>query len=209
MNKILTISIILLLTGTFSACKKTWPGKTKVTVTVTEIGSDARVADAKVRLIEFDPGAFMGSPSATLLETFTTDENGCVEFEFDHERKKNYRITVEHDQYYKLPYPANNHDIKTGYKNDIVSELQPEAWLKVYIRNVNNIYSKIKLDSFGMPWGGEFPGYDVDTFSVARVYGNTIRNPAYILVITADNYEKFRYEVYCPAHDTTEYLIEY
>ena len=212
MNKTLTITLILLLTGTFYACKKTWFGKTKAEITVTEKGSGALVANAKVRLVEYDAGSFMGLPATNLIETFTTDENGCVEFEFDHDRDKSYRVFIEHDNYYKKNHNTNKNHLKTGYKNEISFELQPEAWLKVYIRNVNpvDVYDKITVGNIGTPsgGGGTWTGTDVDTFTVARLWGNHQKNLQY--KVTKSGEEKtYTKDIYCPAHETTEFTIEY
>ena len=63
-----------------------------------------------------------------------------------------------------------------------------------------------------MGGGGDWSGEYIDTFTMARVWGNYETTLSYSVYNGGDPYEewnKFKVDIYCPAHETTDYVIEY
>ena len=151
MKKVIYIifALLLILIGLYS-CRKYLLKRTTAKVYVTEKGSNKVVENASVALMEVDPGEFLGVPSYTLIENCMTDNNGYCEFEFKHDNSASYEVQAKHDSYY-VNREKRSYKVEKGKNNEIDIPLQPEAWLKVYVKNVNPVGSgdRLYLGHFG------------------------------------------------------------
>lgn len=138
------------------ACKKNWFTRTtEVKVWVVEKGTKIPVEGAEVVLLEGSPGGFLGMPAWSIRERCTTNVLGYCYFKFepnDDDGYVAYEVKAEHPNYYG---PALS-DIEVGQRNKKKLVLQPEAWLKVYVKNVNKEYNRFFLDDYGTPSGGGY-----------------------------------------------------
>ena len=208
------ITLILL---SFTCCKKETL-HTAVKGVVADKTNCNALPNAAVYLLEGEVKLIYPYYFYIAIDSTVTNNNG--EFSFDLTAKKgmDYAVTAMVDKYYYL-YDTEWIFIAEGKANYVVIGLQPEAFLKIHIKNTQP-YDFNDLITIGGDWNNTAPhnyyGIDVDTFVVNinhignanPVSGNN--NVNIIWWITKNNIETEHSDsVYCLAFDTTVYEINY
>ena len=176
----------------FSAtnCKKDSSTTTTAEGAVIDKTTQKSIAGATARLIKVN-SSFMGGSSLKVVSQMTVDATGKYSFTFTPDLDYSYQVGASANKYFTDE--GDNHYIHTGKKNLILIPLQPEAYLKIHVKNASpydgNDY--IHINENGIE---TFYGMNVDTSVTLLENGNT--------VVT-------KYGIYCPAFDTTLYNINY
>jgi len=137
----------------FAACKKDFEG-IEIKGRITEVGSGKPVAGAKVFIIGIGPGDGFLSPgngNESIVDTVFSNENGDYRFRREDSPFGGYRIIIKRDKY-QDKYPSRGIDWHSVNTFDI--QLQPYAWVKIHLKNVNNIsnFSWVKLNGSWINW---------------------------------------------------------
>lgn len=209
MKKILSYFIIVLFLFCVYQCQKD-EKRTIVEVTALDKTTNQVIPDARVILIADTFSTFMGPSYYAVVEEKYTDIAGKCHFDFIAKKSWTYYFVASAEHYYDLGDPMG--DIDNGKMNYVAIPFQPEAFLKVYVKNTQpyDIYDYISVNPFGTPGGGGgvYTGISVDTFSVARLWGNNTRDLNYWVKKNGiENH--FTTSIYCSAFDTTVYTINY
>ncbi|MEP7194958.1 MAG: hypothetical protein ABI851_00450 [Saprospiraceae bacterium] len=151
--------------------------RTKVDGRVFEYGSNKPLVYCMVILQEEFHEPFSGGGIYYTIDTTYTDSIGYYVFDFKHMKKDqvySYSYVVEAIQ---PLYFSGGNSMEEGFWNknrDII--LDPYAWIKVHIKNVNPFDENDKMATSG-PWGGGgnnqyHLGVKIDTFEIRRARGN-------------------------------------
>jgi hypothetical protein len=203
------LSVFLLLFYTTSCNKLV---KTRVAVSVIAYNSYVPIEGAEVVLLEGDPGGVFGTlPNWSVRESGYTDKDGICLFEFRAKPGASYTLKARHEDYYDEPSGGSGSKTVHPRKRNFVSFFfPPNAWIKVHTVNVNKEYEGISVGSFGTPGGGgRFFGENVDTFTIAKSFGNWEKFVFYQLWKNGKMYEHQTPTFRTGAHDTTYVLIAY
>ena len=168
----------------------------------------AGIAGATAYLQKVNPDCF--SCQGAAIASTTADADGKFKFDFTAEEGYRYSITAEALKYFNNFYTGGL-ILDVGKKTHPLVGLQPEAYLKLYIKNTASFDAADKIGvngSFEWGGGGPFYGSRVDTFAIGKVYGNRI-NKIYWGVTKNNIQSSYSDSVYCPAFDTTLYNINY
>lgn len=202
---ILIIPLLLLL----SQCRK--DDKTtfiKTSGKVLEFGSNKPIKNAKVGIYE-EGGAFLGSTWTKLVDTTRTDATGFYHFDIgDLDKGSSFFISAAADKYYA--YDPNNYLVtkQEVLNNDIV--LDPFAWIKVHVKNVNpfNDRDSILLGNVVGTIPMTHVGKNIELNYINKVFGN--RDMQADWVVRKNGIGKsFIDSIKIPAHDTLKYEILY
>ncbi|MFH0894510.1 MAG: hypothetical protein V2A54_08740 [Bacteroidota bacterium] len=181
-----------------------------VKVTVIDKTTNAPIENAHVFLISETSSGFLGPTYSNIMEEKQTDKIGQCTFDFTAYSHYSYYCVSSAEHYYKQEEERGS--VVKGCMNYVALAMQPEAYLKVYVKNTQpyNIYDEILVGSFGTPsgGGGYYQGVNVDTFSIARLWGGITRELFY--QVTKNNItNNYNIPVYCTTFDTTVYTINY
>lgn len=145
---------------------------------------------------------------AGVIDTFYSNIDGSYSFSFDANKDYGYSLSA----WNKSCFENNNSiAIDKGKNNKVDFSLTPITYLRLIIKNIypenDADYISVSNTYFN---GGIYVylGTKVDTSVIDIIYGNRTNN---IIWFTEKNGIKNTYSssIYCPALDTTEYLIEY
>ena len=181
--------------------------KTTVDGKVQDATTLAGIAGATAYLQKVNPDCF--SCQGSKIASVTADADGKFQFDFTAEEGYRYSITAEAPKYFNNFYTGGL-ILDVGKKNHPLVGLQPEAYLKLHIKNTQPFDENDQVGING-EWSGspeQFYGTSVDTFTFRKVTGNgnisiywgVIKNS-----LTTNNSDS----VYCPAFDTAFYNINY
>ena len=202
-----TIIVILL----FTSCKKMLY-ETTANITLIDITTKKPIANADVYLLNRDNTSWSGPQNTSLVTHYKTNNLGKCTFVFTPDEYGWFEIAAEAEGYYENDDFDNGTIQNIGKVNDMTLEMHPEAFLKVFIKNTTpyDVNDIIIVGHYGTPsgGGGVFYGMNVDTFTIARKWGNHVRE-LYYSVTKNGIKTSFTYNVYCPANDTTYYYINY
>lgn len=156
-------------------------------------------------------GGLFGGEVTKLMGETLTDTNGFfnMQFEADDLRRFDYFITMETNipnHAFQQPGFWKEHGIYPGESQFKKIEITPLAWLRIKTRNLDSYPS----DKFSIRFGNQ----------VFEIWGPVERE---LLLMVAGNYKNIfssaltrngaiiatNFEVYTPAFDTTDFLIEY
>ena len=197
-------SLFLSVTG----CKK---DRLKITVDgkVQDATTFAGIAGATAYLQKVNPDCF--SCQGAAIASTTADADGKFKFDFRAEEGYRYSITAEAPKYFNNFYTGGL-ILDVGKKNRPLVSLQPEAYLKLHIKNTQpfDINDIISINTPFYPGGPGITYYGnfIDTIAVGKVYGNFNNQFTYWVTKNAIQ-TKYSDSVYCPAFDTTFYNINY
>lgn len=203
---LLTVFFISILT-TFS-CHKDSPVSPYPTGVVLDATTIKPVAGAWVLLVEYEICYSWLCPEKVVGED-TTDNLGHYVINYNLKNDYGYYLRVIAPRYFDSGRVGNGKLDKNNFDHIY---LQPEAFLKVFIKNTTpyDLYDKILVGSYGTPsgGGGEFQGINVDTLTIARTLGNATEKIEWWVIKKSDT-TKYSTSVYCPAFDTTVYQLNY
>ena len=215
------ISILLLFFLTFSSCDKPevenpQPHKTvyenktrtKVTGRVMEYGTLKPMAQCMVVLEESFYAPRSGGGRYYPIDTTYTDEQGYYVYDFKH-------VPDSDDYYFDYQVKAVQQNYYNGYRGfqsgywerdrDII--LDPFAWIKVHVKNVNPFDDNDYLFT-ASKGGGHYYGLKIDSFESHIGRGN--RKVELYWTITKNKIETIHFDsLFLPAHDTVPYEILY
>ncbi|MCY7329242.1 MAG: carboxypeptidase-like regulatory domain-containing protein [Saprospiraceae bacterium] len=185
------------------ACKKDEPRTVHIKGRVTEYGTGAPIADARIYML-CDNSVVLGPSGSSLSDSIITDSDG----RFD----RTYPDADLCGSLYLLPYKkgyfkGNEIDLTTDFK-ELNITLDPEAWLK--------IVTVPDLGGGGISFSGTFTGaagwstYPIDGIKTQyfTTTGNRIKFVDWAYWANPNATFK-RDSIYLPAHDTTTYTIHY
>ena len=203
---LLIIPLLLLLTQ----CHKDKTTYIKTSGKVLEFGSNKPIKNAKVGIYE-EGGEFLGSTWTKLVDTTRTDAAGFYHFDKDNlDKGSSFFISAVADKYYA--YDPNNY-LVTGQdvlNNNIV--LDPFAWIKVHVKNVNpfNDRDSILLGNLVGPANATmiYVGKSVELNFINKIPGN--RDMRATWTVAKNNIGQYFVDtIKIPAHDTLFYEILY
>jgi hypothetical protein len=202
---ILIIPLLLLLTQCRKDNKTTF---IKTSGKILEFGSNKPIKNAKVGIYS-EGGEFLGSTWTKLLDTTRTDATGFYHFDKDNlDKGSSFFISAVAEKYYA--FDPNNYLVtgKEVLNNNIV--LDPFAWIKVHVKNVNpfNDADSILLGSVVGDLRGLYIGKNIDAIYINKVQGNTQMSASWIVIKNSIR-SRFSDTIAIPAHDTLNYEILY
>lgn len=208
--------ILIISAGIFSCNKEDPPASdsvfigdsTKVEGRILEYGNNKPIPNATVVLREGLVYGFSGSPGYENIDTQYTDASGYYKFYFKHRVSGiNSKYAFLYDiRVYANQYFRTESGVQHGWWNknrNII--LNPYAWIKVYIKNVNPFD---EMDYLWLGGGGNYYGTNIDTSEILLVFGNRME---IIVWFIGHNKIKARVEdsIFVIAHDTLFYEILY
>ncbi|MBK9631407.1 MAG: hypothetical protein IPO62_10150 [Saprospiraceae bacterium] len=188
--------------------------KSKLDGQVIEYGSNKPILGAKVILQEgYISGSVLSGNSVwTAKDTFITDSDGKYQFEFFHkvddsDRKElyAYEVYIEKDQYFPSLEKRAHKGMWTKNLNFV---LDPYAWIKVHIKNVNPFDDRDLISIRSNGGGGDYYGKSVSIEEIHINRGNRKVKLSWLTI--KDNIKEYKYDsLYLSAHDTLPYEINY
>lgn len=172
-----------------------------------EYGSNKPVNNATLVLYR-GSGEILGGVSFEAIDTLVTGADAEYKFKFL-DGPYGYEIRSRAHLYFDGVHAQNT--INNGKtKKDLI--LDPHAWLRIFVKNVNPQDSadflSIGLSPGDCPKG--FSGMIVDTFMICNKYkGNRNQNLRYAVTKRSTGRVELVKEILMGAHDTTDILIEY
>ncbi len=199
-NAIIFFFSILLI----ASCKKDFEG-IEIKGRITEVGSGKPVAGAKVFIIGIGPGDGFLSPgngNESIVDTVFSNENGDYRFRREDSPFGGYRIIIKRDKY-QDKYPSRGIDWHSVNTFDI--QLQPYAWVKIHLKNVNNIsnFSWVKLNGSWINWESDkyvLNAKNLDQIIFETLLGN--KSQKFTLKNYTTNINIDTSVIFLPAHDT-------
>ena len=183
--------------------------RTKIEGRVLEYGTLKPIPNALVVLEEEFHMPFTGGGKYYPIDSTYTDSDGYYIYDFKHIDKLDdyyfsYQVKVLAPKYFD-----NNSRMENGYahRSDII--LDPYAWIKVHVKNVNPFDENDELRT-GSPkgGGGVFIGINMDATEIQNKFGN--RKIELLWVVIKNKIQSIHKDsLYLPAHDTIDYEIFY
>jgi len=206
MKKIYYFSSIIFLYALFISCGKGFLGDARVDGIVKDKTTGEAIAGATVYLLESENDYCLFCPTATfIIDSTTSDNEGCFEFKYDDQSGFTYSVSAIKEHY--IDNQLQTYINRLGSGVDVEVLLDPEAFLKVSVHNVN-VYEPSDHISVSNIYE-QFYGNAVDTSITFKVYGNSITKLVWFVyedgVTEGSQFE----EIYCPSFDTTYYEILY
>jgi hypothetical protein len=135
MKKMFILSMLVGLFFINLCCRKPHSGPTIVEGKVLDETTLRPIEGTTVYLLQQTFGCITcGYGSAG--KSAKTDERGYYKIEFEPAENKSYAVTAEYLRYFE---GAKNEGVLPNKKNkDVYLHLQPEAYLKLHIKNINN-----------------------------------------------------------------------
>jgi hypothetical protein len=198
----LLFCVLIALTG--QGCNKN--GSESVEGRVLEYGTNKPIANATVYLMEVK-GTFLGPSGSSKIDSTTSDHEGRYKFTYmDNPYVSEIRGKAN------LYYDNHAYIMGTGKKLKTDLKLDPHAWLRIHLKNVNPVDSadflSVGLNPTDCAKG--FRGMNIDTFMICEKYkGNKNKKLKYAVTKRSTGRVELIKEILMGAHDTTELLIEY
>ena len=182
--------------------------RTKIEGRVLEYGSLKPIPNALVVLEEEFHMPFTGGGKYYPIDSTYTNADGYYIYDFKHIDKLDdyyfsYQVKVLAPKYFD-----NNSRMENGYahRSDII--LDPYAWIKVHVKNVNPFDEKDRIFTSSNGGGGEYFGTNIDLIEYHRNRGGRLTT---IVWNTKKNNirTEFSDSIYISPHDTINYEIFY
>lgn len=204
MKRIDFLYIFLLLLS----CGKGVFGPARVDGVVTDATTGDPIYNATVYLFERENDfEFLGSPAPEILiDSITTGALGRFEFAYDDRNGYAYSVFATKYNYIDKANPQGI--LSLGNGTDIELFLDPEAFLKVRVHNINTYGTGDYIGINGLDQDPYY-GNDVDTIEIKRVNGNSTFSINVFITNNGILSSSEEYNIYCPAFDTTYYEILY
>ena len=182
--------------------------RTKIEGRVLEYGSLKPIPNALVVLEEEFHMPFTGGGKYYPIDSTYTNADGYYIYDFKHIDKLDdyyfsYQVKALAPKYFD-----NNSRMENGYahRSDII--LDPYAWIKVHVKNVNPFDEKDYLFTNIWGGGGKYYGLDIDITEVYPVPG--ARKIKFFSRSTKNKITVEKLDsLYLPPHDTINYEILY
>jgi hypothetical protein len=214
------IFILLLFFLTFSSCdkKSVEPDdsifigdSTRVEGQVLEYGTLKPLPHTMIIIEEGENSGFGGSTSWYPYDTIYSDANGYYSYRFKQESSIqsggnttafSYQMVVIKEKYFK---PSDILIAKKYYTKNKNIILDPFAWIKVHVKNVNPFDDN---DYCLIGGGGDYFGIQIDTIEYILRFGN--RRDILVWHINKNKIKsRLQDSIFVPAHDTVPYEILY
>lgn len=197
--------LIVLLVG--SSCKKDKLQHTTVSGMVIDATTQKAISGASVKLIT-QKRQFLGYGGYNLVDSLRSDTEGKFYFSFHADDDFTYYLKASSKGYIDQGTLTG---LTNGKKNNTNLPLQPEAFLRI------NIVNEPPIDKVQELWVDAFIGYPqppplINSYSNYSIKGKVWGNyETKVIARTIKNgvTNQMNYTVYCPAHDTTTFTIEY
>ena len=179
-------------------------GTTIIEGQVLAYGTNEPVENATVTLYErVSTGSFSGTDVA--VETIITDASGS--YSFESEGLGLTGVNATHDNYFE-PNMITYDGIVYKNRNNIDIVIDPHAWLKLHIKNVNPFDQNDYINVNGFITEGPWHGMSIDINPTMLIRGNKENKIAWF--ITKNNISTNQFApIYCEGHDTTNFEIFY
>jgi len=213
---ILLISILFI----FISCKK--DSKNLITVSGKIIDPNTNVSIEGARVVlsgnKLSSGGIYSS-GYTEIASMMTDASGAFSCNFKEDKYSGYRITVSKDRYFGYTVDLTTDDLLPGNTFSPVYSIYPECFIRVEVQNVmpqnSNDHISYSFTSGAVSCyeccdNSMYNGYGMDytqTF-ICKTHGN--QN-----VVLSYNVTKgvttmlYTINHYCPAYDTTAFIVNY
>lgn len=207
MKKIYYFSSIIFLYTLFVSCGKGFLGDARVDGIVKDKTTGEAIAGATVYLLESENDYCLFCPTATfIIDSTTSDNEGCFEFKYDDQSGFTYSVNAIKEHYIDNQLQTYINSLGSGVDVEVL--LDPEAFLKVRVHNVNT-YDPWDYLSFSYT-NQSFYGNEIDTILIFQTYGNLENRLVWGVVNDGDPPVLNNYiHLYCPAFDTTYFEILY
>ena len=202
---ILTAAILIILTS-FS-CRKDTP-MTDVSGTIKAYGTESPIANARVYLTDcISLGGLGGVDCGVTKDSMLSDANGNYEFNFQADDGHFYWINVKAEGYYKGSSTTN---VLEDRITTLDVTLDPEAWLKLHVKNVNPVdeSDKVRYNVYGMVGWESLFGSQVDETFYIPYLGNRY-NPILWKVTKNGTMTEHQDSIYYIGLDTVSFDIFY
>ncbi len=173
---------------------------------VKDATTGAPLEGATVYWLEHETGGIGSSGPSLIIDSSITSDYGLFEFEWNEQDGYDYSVTAYREQYFEL-LPSEIGVEKVGEGVDVEIELQPEAFLKVRVHNLNTYDAWDHID-FSNAYLSLY-GNSVDTSVILTVYGNQPYHLVWFIYDDGTNNGSETADIYCPAFDTTYYELLY
>lgn len=207
MKKIYSLAYCFILFTIVTSCGKGIIGDARIDGIVKDATTNEPIAGATVYLLASDGDFCLFCPIITyIIDSTTTDNEGCFEFKYDNADGVTYAVNAVKEHYIDNQEKTFINELGNGI--DLEVFIDPEAFLKVKVHNVN-FYDPWDYLSFSNT-NQSFYGNDVDTTILFSTYGN-IENRLVWGVVNDDHPPEENENIYlfCPSFDTTDYEILY
>jgi hypothetical protein len=187
------------------SCKKDKLQHTTAEGVVVDITTQQPVSGALVQLLT-QKRQILSYGGYTVVDSTRTDAEGKFYFSFQADDDFIYDLQAKAKRYIEQ---GDLTGVTNGKKNNKTLTLQPEAFLKLIIRNsiaANN--KSISINEFAFNQQTYFNGGSGDTEVLLIVPGNN-SNVIHWWVYASGEGLSYNKNIYCQAHDTTTYTIEY
>jgi hypothetical protein len=210
MKKLIYITAIVFIT----ACKKT-PDRIYVSGKAVDATTNAPLPNTALALGKYEVNGY--GYTIIKLEELRTDAQGNYSFEFKNDKGFEYHIAGKVNEYYDTDIYENKVPEQEEEVKNFNIKFIPTAYLKVKAVKIDTSYNNLKLNigtthtySIVLNLGGGNPSQDS---AIVMTDGN--RNNALDVVVTKylnGNiiYQQLEtYSIFCPAHDTANYQLNY
>lgn len=164
-SKLITLLCCASVVFTWQSCSKN--GSESVEGRVLEYGSNKPIANATVYLMEVK-GTFLGPSGSSKIDSTTSDQNGRYKFTYmDNPYVSEIRGKAN------LYYDNHAYIMGTGRKLKTDLILDPHAWLRIHVKNVNPVDENdgISFETFSCNETG-YVGTDIDEKLICQFRGN-------------------------------------
>jgi len=208
--------LILLSLFTISISCKKEPLQYKIIGSIINVNTTNTVANAKLKFYQTVVNGNALNPNFIYIGSTITNSTGEYSFRFDREKSDEFKIEVEHEEFYNQTEMYSFSLLSTQNENNFSFKLESKSWIKVRLLNtfvetneILNFYKhNLKEDCITCCANG----------NVAIPY--TIPDTTFICPVVGDKYFKYTYgevlanssttdSVLCQQNDTTEVFIQY
>jgi hypothetical protein len=219
MKKSVLILLVPLLVG--SMCCKKQEGSnpdplgelTIIKGKILEIGTNQPIPNARVLIMGFSQKEILGPTSSRPMDTVFSKADGSYEATFRHEETGYFQCRVTAPHYYD-GRDSGNPTLLSGRENSINCILDPFAWIRFHVKNVNPV-NQLDYISF---WGNNgwtafdyinLSGVPIDTFITRRIAGNQLQKITGFIERSGQNRIILTDSIYCKGGDTTFFKLHF